>query len=314
MKESTRDRLRTADRALRPTAAAVRTQAHETAVANDHLGDIRAVLDRLSAATDALHQRLDNLELVVTEMAKAAGVIDPRNSDYDQWTEVIIRQALGGGGTGIDVGAHSGLILRSIVAASPDGPHLAFEPIPGLAEGLRRDFPDVAVHEVALSDEEGEVTFHHVTTNPSYSGIRRRDYTGPEDVQLITVRTARLDALVPDDADVRFLKIDVEGAELGVLKGASGVLDRHHPVTVFEFGRGASDHYGTTPRDVHDLFAGHGMVVGLLDRYLDAREAMDLAELERQYDTGENFYFAAWAPEAAADDDGAEASDPADGP
>lgn len=294
MKESTRDRLRKADQALH--LPAVRHQVRSLA-GHDQLVEIQAGLERLAAATDALHQRLDNLELVVTEMAKAQGVIDPRNSDYDQWTEVIIRRALGGGGTGIDVGAHSGLILRSIVAASPDGPHLAFEPIPGLAAGLRRDFPDVAVHEVALSTEEGEVTFHHVTTNPSYSGIRRRDYTGPEDVELITVRTARLDSLVPEDADVRFVKIDVEGAELGVLQGATGVLDRHHPVTVFEFGRGASDHYGTTPRDVHDVFASHGMVVGLLDRYLDGGEPLDLAELERQYETGENFYFVAWAPD-----------------
>jgi len=306
VEETTRERMRLLERALRPTATAVRHQAQVTAEGNDLLAaghrlltEVRADIAAQRAATDAVHQRLDNLEAVVTGMARAAGLIDTRNVDYDSWTVAIVAEALSRGGTGLDVGAHSGLILRSILASAPAGRHHAFEPIPELAAGLRRDFPAVTVHEVALSDAEGTVEFHHVTSNPSYSGIRRRSYTGPEDVELITVRAARLDDLVEEDLPVRFLKIDVEGGELGVLRGATRTLATHRPVTVFEFGRGASDVYGTTPRDIHDLFAGHGMALGLLDAYLDGRPPLTLAELEDEYDSGRNFYFVGFPADPA---------------
>lgn len=46
------------------------------------------------------------------------------------------------------------------------------------------------------------------------------------------------------------MKIDVEGSELQVLRGAARVIRRDQPVIVFEDGRGAADLCGTRPDDV----------------------------------------------------------------
>jgi len=166
----------------------------------------------------------------------------------------------------VDVGCHLGDLLAHMVRLAPRGRHWAFEPLPDLAADLRRQFPTVAVHEAALSDHDGEAEFHHVVTNAGYSGLRRRSYDRPDErVELIRVRTRRLDDLLPADHPVDFIKIDVEGAELEVLRGALSTLRRCRPHVIFEHGRGAADHYGTTPTMVHRLLADCGLAVFHLD-------------------------------------------------
>lgn len=164
------------------------------------------------------------------------------NTRYDLLTVQVMRRVLTATGTAVDVGAHRGTILRHMLTLAPGGRHFAFEPLPAFAAGLRRRFPSVEVHEVALDDHPGQAVFHHVVTNPSYSGLRRRPYPDAEDVvQPLTVRTARLDDLVPPDAPVQFVKIDVEGSELSVLRGARRLLRRWRPVVVLEHGRAGAD-------------------------------------------------------------------------
>ena len=154
----------------------------------------------------------------------------------------------------VDVGAHMGAVLYDIARFAPGGRHHAFEPLPRLAAELRRLFPGVTVHEAAASDRTGEAEFHHVVSDPGYSGLRRRTYARPDErVELTRVRLCRIDDVLPADLPIHFVKIDVEGAELEVLRGAARTLRRWSPYVVFEHGLGASDHYGTTPEMVHRL-------------------------------------------------------------
>lgn len=158
----------------------------------------------------------------------------------------------------IDVGAHSGAVLREIVRCAPAGRHIAYEPIPELAAQLSVEFPSVTVRNAALSDRNGEASFVQVDSAPEYSGFRERTYHGFDhvDKHQITVRTERLDESLPDGFAPRLIKIDVEGAEMLVFRGARQTIERFRPTIIFEHGIGASERYGTGPSDVYDLIVG----------------------------------------------------------
>lgn len=217
------------------------------------------------------------------------------NAGYDEQTIEIIRRVLRPGDVGFDVGAHEGSILEHIVAAAPGAQHHAFEPIPHMAAALRDRFPSVAVHEVALSDADGTVTFNHVVSNPAYSGLLQRRYDRPdEQVQVIEIAAKRLDALIPAGVVPRLVKIDVEGAEKGVLLGGVELLARAQPFIVFEHGLGAADVYGTTPGEVYDiLHDGMGLTVTLMASWLHGAAPLSRAAFIDDFESGRNYYFMA---------------------
>jgi FkbM family methyltransferase len=165
----------------------------------------------------------------------------------------------------LDVGAHAGAVLCELVRLAPGGRHFAWEPLPEFADGLRAEFPTVEVREAALSDRSGERSFVHVLEEPGWSSFLERPTPRGGLVERITVRTERLDDALPDAVSPAFVKIDVEGAEEQVLRGAWETLRRHRPLIAFEHGLGSADRYGTTPECIHDLLAGqlgyaiHGM-------------------------------------------------------
>jgi FkbM family methyltransferase len=192
-----------------------------------------------------------------------------RNARYDVETAEVIARVLTPDSNCLDVGAHSGTILRIILAHADRGHHVAFEPLPHFAAGLRRDFPQVQVCELALSDATADTTFEYVVSNPGYSGLHRRRYDADEEIRTITVRTARLDDLLPSDRPISLVKIDVEGAELQVLRGGLLTLTRCKPFVIFEHGEGGADYYGTTPTDIYDLLAGRcGLRLSLMAGWL----------------------------------------------
>ncbi len=146
----------------------------------------------------------------------------------------------------MDAGAHSGGVLRDIVRAAPRGRHVAFEPLPHLAGKLRAAFPAVDVHAAALADAAGTATFRHAVGNPGWSSLREREVPGATAIEEIEVPLVRLDdlGLAP-----RLVKVDVEGGEVGALRGAVATLREHRPAVVFEH----SVDWGVDPGEVHDL-------------------------------------------------------------
>ena len=154
----------------------------------------------------------------------------------------------------IDIGAHTGSVLSEMVRIAPGGSHIGFEPLPDLASRLRHDFPNVEILETALADEKGELTFVHDLTNPGYSGLREREYpTADEETETIKVNVDRLDDVLPKGFVPHFIKVDVEGGELGVFRGGVETLRKNKPVIWFEHGIGAADYYGARSEDIYDL-------------------------------------------------------------
>lgn len=222
-----------------------------------------------------------------------------RHALYDAWTFEIMDRVLARDSNCIDVGAHAGTVLEEIVKRAPDGEHFAFEPLPTMMGVLRERFPfarcpRIHFHELALADRAGKTTFQHVVSEPAYSGLRPREYPS-DDLQIepIDVRIERLDAIVPAGMPIRFLKIDVEGGEHGVLRGAERILAASRPYVVFEFGLGAADHYGVGPDDIRAALAAGDLRISALDDWLEGRAPLASAEFAERYTTGRDYYFLA---------------------
>ena len=191
----------------------------------------------------------------------------------------------------VDVGANEGRFLWHMTQRAPRGRHFAWEPVPHLAARLRELFPHVEVHDAAVGDTPlGETSFVVVKNDAAYSGLLKRDYPPGFETEEIQVRVERLDSELPPDYAPTLIKIDVEGGELGVLRGAAETIRRHRPVVVFEHGPGASEHYGTTPEAIHDFVCGE---LGMRIFDMDATGPLSREQLAELFNTGARWnYFA----------------------
>lgn len=161
--------------------------------------------------------------------------------------------------TFVDVGTNRGQILGEAVRLAPAGRHVAFEPIPALAEEIARSFPGVDCRRLALGASPGVAEFCHFTNLDGWSGLRRSPEISDERgrPEYIEVRVSTLD----DELGERrpgVIKIDVEGAELEVLRGGRTVLAAAKPIVIFEHVAAAARLYGSQSGALWDLFAELG--------------------------------------------------------
>jgi FkbM family methyltransferase len=220
-----------------------------------------------------------------------------QNQRYDAQTLQIMQRMLKPTSNTIDVGANEGDVLKHLCKFAPEGKHFAFEPIPHLYEHLlNTKNANTTVYNVALSDKRGESTFNYVITNPSYSGLKKRQYANDheQDTQ-ITVKTEKLDDLIPENTPITMIKIDVEGGEYQVLLGAKETILRCRPIIVFEHGLGASDYYGTTPEQVFNFLTGECYCrINLMKRWLKGEQPLTIQEFRTIFDTNSDYYFIAY--------------------
>ena len=228
----------------------------------------------------------------------SSGCID-QNTYYDKLTELVMQKVLDATSVCVDVGAHEGDILRLMIKSAPDGTFFVFEPLPHLYKKLSQEFKNQNTHvfDLALSDSQGSSSFNYVVSNPGYSGLKKRRYDRPhEDVVQIEVKTELLDNILSNSkiGKVSFIKIDVEGAEYHVLKGAQAQIKKDKPVIVFEHGMGGSDYYGKTPEDIFQLLSGIcGLRISLLSQWLLGKPSLNLKTFCDQFYLCKNYYFMA---------------------
>jgi FkbM family methyltransferase len=218
-----------------------------------------------------------------------------KNSLYDVQTIEIMRRVLTPDSVAVDVGASDGNMLRHIVRFAPDARHYAFEPIPGHGERLRARFPNCHVVTAALGAAPGVETFREVIEAPAMSGLRRRvDLPAETAIREYSVQVDTLDRVIPADVAIAFVKIDVEGAELGVFQGGRETLRRSRPVIVFEHGLGGADTYGTEPATLFEFVTGElGLRLFLLGAWLDGRAPLARGPFVREFEQSLNYYFVA---------------------
>jgi len=143
-----------------------------------------------------------------------------------------------------DVGANVGFF--TVIGAKlvgPGGQVHAFEPVPENAAAVRHNcelngLKQVTVWETAVSDQSGtgQLQLAEYSGGASLSvAAPPPDFAGTVDVPLVTLDEIVQTRQAPPP---NFVKIDVEGAEIQVLRGMAGVIEKHKPIIIFEIDDG----------------------------------------------------------------------------
>lgn len=198
----------------------------------------------------------------------------------DGRTEEIVRRVVTPTTNCIDIGCHLGAFLQRFVTMAPQGRHYAVEPVPWKAAWLRKKFPTVSLLEVALGETAGSAEFFFDTSQSAYSGVKARAHPGRVDVLQVDCR--RLDDVIPEDANIGFIKLDVNGGELMVLRGALRLLRRDRCFVLLGCTQGGLIDYGLDSDQVHDFLVKEaGFGVYLLKDYLSGGEPLSADAFRR---------------------------------
>jgi FkbM family methyltransferase len=160
----------------------------------------------------------------------------------------------------LDVGAHIGYFaLKSSVRVGQEGRVVAFEPNPRTLDTLRANVAasgatNVTIVPVACTDAETTLKFFDASAGGRSMVSSLSRSTAGGQAQEFTVRGRPIDNVLRELGIQRvdLMKVDVEGAELYVLRGARDTLRRYHPKLVIEV---IPDHLAGMNTTVDQLFA-----------------------------------------------------------
>ena len=192
--------------------------------------------------------------------------VDPANLDlfvtienegsWEPWIRRVCIEVMKSGGVMFDVGANAGAISMETALACPGIVIKAFEPQATLARLVSisaaiNNLDNVEIFPVAVGDQEGTVQLH-MPAHALHASLRSSGESGENvvDVLQVTLDGIVESGLLPPPA---FIKVDVEGGELGVLNGAREILKQHSPIVIFEANE-SSDRFGYSRSDLLDLF------------------------------------------------------------
>ncbi len=158
---------------------------------------------------------------------------------YEETTLKLIQKQLRPGSVWLDIGANIGSVCIPVAKTSPDIPVLAVEASPKMVGFLEKNIrlnnlTNVMLVQKAMSDVDAQSVAFYSPEEKYGKGSFSNAYNGHMDL----VETIRLDTLLDEKGlnDVCFIKIDVEGYEYKVFKGASKLLTRPDaPDILFEF-------------------------------------------------------------------------------
>jgi FkbM family methyltransferase len=166
----------------------------------------------------------------------------------------IIGRHLRPGDIACDIGANKGSFIYWLSRWVRHGRVIAFEPQPDLARHLAdvchaTGLENVTVEAKAVYSHSGEKELFLPAGHQPGASLQRTALEA-EGFTTLSVPLVSLDDYFDADDRIALLKIDVEGAELGVFKGAERILRQHAPLLVFE-----CENRHLSPGNVWDVFS-----------------------------------------------------------
>jgi FkbM family methyltransferase len=164
----------------------------------------------------------------------------------------------------IDAGANAGFYSIAVRAKSANCKVLAFECNPDVRQIFLNNIQlnsisGIEVRSEALAESAGEAEFYVPRFTGSGGGSLRDLHIDEGKAKTFRVSLLELDSLHLQSVDL--MKIDVEGAELGVIKGSLRSIEANKPTIFIELLRKWMKPFGTVPGDLSDLLLGMGYMV-----------------------------------------------------
>lgn len=186
----------------------------------------------------------------------------------------VIKNNIGKGDVFVDVGANIGCFsipLANIVG--PLGRIHSFEASPFVSSYLKKNIEynglaNIVFNNFAVSDKFGDVSFYDAPVNKfGMGGLAPVNLDSPS----TKVKSVTLDDYFNPPCKIKILKIDVEGFEISVLKGASDLLlNDYVELVIFEFLDWAESRVPTcNPGDSQRYLMKLGFHIWILSEYVN---------------------------------------------
>ena len=190
---------------------------------------------------------------------------------HEPETEVIFKEVAKSCQVFFDVGANIGYFSFLVKQLSPRAQIYSFEPLPQNIDAFKinRDinqFSLMELNEVCIADEEGETEF--LIPPPAESGWGRMAHRDLFSGKKIKRPVITLDGFCRrrNISRVDLIKIDVEGYEFKVLKGAMEMIEKYRPKVCIELNEPCLLDTGTSGEEIFNYFKKRNYQMYALDK------------------------------------------------
>lgn len=225
---------------------------------------------------------------MIEESPECAGYGFNNGTPTSNGEYLVTQHLINDGDLVFDVGANVGDWSKEVLAHHQNIHIEAFEPVPPVCNQVRKNLAGlpVTIHQLALFSSETTKTFVFYPTESQLSGFNDRPVIANFPHEQIVVPTTTLDAFCKKNNifHINFLKIDTEGGEVDIFRGASDLLSNQAIDAIqFEYG-GCYTDAKTTLKEAYTTLHAHG--------YEIFRITQDkLIHIAQWHDTLENYQY-----------------------
>lgn len=208
--------------------------------------------------------RRDNIKLCFNGVDRRGVPFDVLNfGDYEIEDEQLLFRLLDNTAVVLDVGANLGWHSLVISKRLPGSTVYSFEPIPENYKYLVTNLclnsaNNVTSYNFGLSDQSGQFDFHYFPEGSVLAS--QHNLIGCSKSKKLQCKLETMDSFFEESKvkKVDFIKVDVEGAELHVVKGGIATIQEYKPILMLELLEKWSVQFGYHPDEVINLLKDLG--------------------------------------------------------
>jgi FkbM family methyltransferase len=206
---------------------------------------------------------------------------------YEPLETELVKKEVRKGDVALDIGANIGYYTLILARLVGDGGRVfAFEPDPDNFALLKKNvetngYKNVVLVQKAVSRQTGQARLYLSPTR----ALDHRIFDSGDGRQSIAIEAVRLDDYFQNfNGKIDFIKMDVQGAEGGVIQGMLGLLRKNHDVKItMEFSPFSLRKSGTAPADCLNLLTGLGFKLFEIDERRKKISPVDVPRLLKLY-------------------------------